>query len=444
MNITVEKQPNCLAVLEVEVPAEAVSGERRQIIQAFSRQAKIPGFRPGKIPIKVIEKRFATQITEELESRLVSQAYEEAIKKEELRVLDARKPDRTDYLPDGGFSFTSSLVLAPEFELPDYKGLTIEVPDRSVTEEDIDKEIEQVRGRFAEFNDIEDRGLAPGDFAIIDYQATLDGTPLEEALGDSAGYLGTGEGFWLKMDDESFLPGFARNVEGAKVGDELEFEIEVPEDFPAEGVRGKTLAYSVKVTAAKEQELPEMTDELAAQIVPGKTVEGLRELVREQMGIQLERQLQEHKVNQLVEKLAQAVEFDLPEDILTAETQGQADELVERGLQQGMSEEEIEAQQGQLFAAAGQRAKLNLKTDFILQEIAKKEDVKVTEAELTQRVQAIANQQHKPFKAVAKELQKSGRLRSLQHSMLLSKTIDFLLEGAKVETISAAEQNDDE
>ena len=153
MNITVEKQPNCLARIEVEVPAEAVSGERKQIVQAFSREAKIPGFRPGKIPTKVIEKRFATQISEELESRLVSQGYEEAIKKEELQVLDARKPEKTDFPPDGGFSFTSNLVLAPEFEVPDYKSLTIKVPERSVGDEDIDRELEQVRARFADFTD---------------------------------------------------------------------------------------------------------------------------------------------------------------------------------------------------------------------------------------------------------------------------------------------------
>ncbi|MDA0766128.1 MAG: trigger factor [Verrucomicrobia bacterium] len=443
MNITVEKQPNCLARIQVEVPAEAVSGERRQIVQAFSKQAKIPGFRPGKIPVKVIEKRFATQITEELESRLVSQAYDEAIKKEELRVLDARKPEKTDYLPDGGFSFTSSLILAPEFELPDYKSLTIEIPDREITGKDIDREIEQVRARFAEFNDITDRDLAAGDFAIIDYTGTLDGTPLEEALGHNTGYLANGEGFWLKMDDESFLPGFTKALEGAKSGSEQTFEIPVPDDFPSEDLRGKSIAYTVTVTAIKEQVLPEFTDELAAQIIPGKTVAELRDIVKDQLEVQLNRQIHEMKVNQLIDKLSQSVDFELPEDILTAETQGQADEMVERGIRSGMTEEQIEAQQRELFAAAGQRARLNVKTDFILQEVAKREDVKITEAELTQRVAAMAQQSKKPFKTVVKDLQKSGRLRGLQHSMLLSKTIDFLLEGAKVEFIPADNKDDE-
>ena len=443
MNITVEKQPNCLARIQVEVPADAVTGERQKIVQSFSKQAKIPGFRPGKIPTKVIEKRYAAEIKEELEARLVKQGYDEAIRKEELRVLDAKEPEKTDHLPDGGFNFTSSLVLAPEFELPDYKSITIEIPDRAIGDEDVDRELEQVRTRFADFSDITDRGLAEGDFGIIDYQGSSDGTPLEELLGEKAGYLGKGESFWLKMDEESFLPGFSKELEGATTDDEREFKVTVPDDFPLEDIRGKEIDYSVKVTAIKEQILPELTDELAAQIIPGKTVGELRDIIKEQLDSQFDRQLQELKVNQLVEKLSQSVEFDLPEDILTSETQGQADEMVERGVQQGMSEEQINAQQAELFAAAGQRARLNLKTDFILQEISTKEEIKVTEGELTERIQAMAQQSKKPFKNVVKELQKSGRLRSLQHSMLLSKTIDFLLEGANVQTISADKQENE-
>lgn len=448
MNITVEKQAHCLARIQVEVPAEDVSGERKQIVQAFSRQAKLKGFRPGKIPTKVIEKRYATEITEELEARLVKKAYDEAIKQEELRVLNAKRPDETSYLDDGGFRFASDLVLAPEFELPDYQSLTLEVPDRVIGEEDIEQELEQVRNRFAEFNEITDRAVADGDFAIIDYQATLDGKPLEEALEKAPGFLAKGEAFWLKMDEESFLPGFCKNLTDAKIDEERQFEVEVPEEFPVEELRGASLAYTVKLTAIKEQILPELDDELAAQIIPGKTLAELRDIIKEQLDLQLERKLQDHKVKQLLEKLSNAVDFELPQDILTAETQGQADEMVEHGIESGMSEEEITAQQGELFAAAGQRARLNLKTDFILQEISTKEGITVTEAELTKRIMAMAQQAKKSFKVFVKELQKAGKIRGLSHSILLSKTIDFLLDRAKVETISAdnndADSNDDD
>lgn len=437
MNITVEKQPNCVARIRVEVPADVVTGERKQILQAFSRQAKIPGYRPGKVPMSIIEKRFGTQIAEELETRLLGQAFEEAIKEKDLRVLEAKRPEETTHSPDGSFSFTSELILAPNFELPDYANLVIEIPDREVEDADVDREIEQLQNRFADFNDITDRPAADGDFAVINYSSSVEGTPLEEKLGDKAGYLASGDDYWLKMDEDSFLPGFCQHLEGAAIDEEREFAVTLGEEFPIEDLRGVDLDFKVKVTGIKEQILPELNDEFAAQVLPEKSLEDLRTLIREQLGQQLAQQVNEFKVNQLVQKLSEAVDFELPEHLVTAETQGQADEMVERGVSSGMSEEEIEAQQAEIFAAAGQRARLNIKTDFILQEIASTEDLEVSDTDLGERVVMMAQQAKKPVKAFTKELQKSGRLRGLRHSMLLSKTIDFLLDGAKFETVSS-------
>ena len=153
---------------------------------------------------------------------------------------------------------------------------------------------------------------------------------------------------------------------------------------------------------------------------------------------QLNQQIEEFKVSQLLEKLTSMVQFELPPELLKAETQGQADEMVERGLGSGMSEDEIEGRQEEIFSAATQRAQTNLKTDFLLQRIAEAEEIQLTQEELANRVAAMANQAKKPIKAFAEELQKSDRLRGLQHSMLLSKTIDFLLEHAKVDGIDSA------
>ena len=151
MNITLEKQENCQALLRVEIPSETVTSERADIVKAFSRQARLPGFRPGKAPRKVIEKRYAREIGEELQSRLIRQGFQEAVEKESLKVLSAPDPGDPTHHSDGSFTFTSNLVLAPDFELPDYKALTIEVPDRKVEDSDLDIELEKLRDRFAEF-----------------------------------------------------------------------------------------------------------------------------------------------------------------------------------------------------------------------------------------------------------------------------------------------------
>lgn len=451
MNITVEKQANCSARLRVEVPSEAVSSERNDIIKSFSRQARLPGFRPGKAPKAMIEKRYAKEISEELDSRLVRQGYQEAIKKEALKVLNAPAPDETTHNPDGTFTFATNLVLAPDFELPDYKGLTIKLPDRKIEDEDIDMELEQLRSRFADVSDITDRPLAEGDFAIIDYTSTFEGKPLTEAFEDAPPHLAKGEDFWLKMDDESFLPGFSGQLEGSNTGDAKTLTVMIEEDHPVEGLRGKDLIFEVTVKAIKVQVLPELNDEFAASVVPGKTLADLKGLVREQLEQHLERQVGEFKVNQVLESLASQVEFELPDSLVTNETQSQADQLVEQGVGSGMSEDDLAAQQKEIFATAGTRARMTLKSDFLLQEIATAEEITVDPQELHSRIADYAQQAGKPVKAFAKEMKRDGRINGLHHQMLLGKTIDFLLEHANVETVASegepaadSNANDDE
>ena len=443
MNITLEKQENCQALLRVEVPSETVSSERSDIVKAFSKQARLPGFRPGKAPRAVIEKRYAREIGEELQSRLIRQGVQEAVEKESLKVLNAPEPDDSTHHSDGSFTFSSNLVLAPDFELPDYKSITIEVPDRQVEDSDLDIELEKLRERFAEFEEVSDRPLAEGDFAIVDFQGTAEGKSLEEAYGASAPHLDSGEDFWLKMDDESFLPGFTGELEGAATGDSRNFTLMIEEDYPVEELRGKDIDFAVTVKSIRVQNLPELNDEFAAQVMPESSLEDLKGLIRAQMEQHLEKQLREFKVNQILEKISTEVEFDLPPDLVASETQNQADRLVEQGLGSGMSEEEIAERQGDLFATAGQQARLNLKSDFLLQEIAHAEDIKVDPAELQQQVTAYAQQMNKPVKSFIRDLQRTGRLQGLQHQILLGKTIDFLLEQAKVENVPAEEPKED-
>jgi trigger factor len=433
MNITLERQSNCAAKLKVEIPADKVSAQRKKILQAFSTQARIPGFRPGKVPRTVIEKRFGEQITAELESRLIQDALREAAEKENLRIIDAKPPEDTTLHPDGALTFSSDLTIAPEFELPEYKGIALQLPDRQVGEEDLEMELQNVRTRFADYSDITDRPLQSGDFAVIDYSSQMDGKPLEEAIGQSVGYLAGSEDYWLKMEEDSMIPGFSEALEGANLAEERDFQLPIPEEFPVEDVRGIELDFHATIKGIKKQDLPELNDALAAQIIPGSDLAGLKETIRGNLEHQLNQQIEELKVSQLLEKLNRSVQFDLPDELVTAETQGQADEMVERGLGSGMSEDEIAARQEEIFTAANQRAQMNLRTDFILQRIAEAEEVQVSQEELANRVASMANQAKKPIKGFAKDLQQSGRLRGLQHSMLLSKTIDFLLEHAKVE-----------
>jgi trigger factor len=436
MNITVEKQPSCIGILRVEVPTEDVRSERETIIQGFSKQARIQGFRPGKAPRGVIEKRFATQIQEELEDRLTRKAYDEALKKEDLKVLDFGQPTGISETPSGAITFESKLTLAPDVEIPEYKGLKLQLPPAELSDAELDKQLEQIRQRFADYEDIEERAAEAGDLAVIDYSSTFDGQPLEEALGKSAGYLAGREGFWLKLDEESFLPGFAMELVGSKPGDEKEISVTIPADFPLSDLQGKDVTFAVAVKELKSMKLPELDDEFAAKLQM-ESIDKLKEVVAEQARAEKKRKIDDLKVNQVVEQLTGQVDFELPEALLQQETQSQADSMVQRGIQSGMGEDEIAAQQQEIFTSAGMQARTSLKTNFILQEIAAAENLVVSDQELVEHLAGMAQSRNEPPKKFIRELQKQGRIPGVRNSLLVGKAIDFVIDQATVEETKA-------
>lgn len=439
MNIVVEKLPKCIANLRVEIPSEKITGERNRILNGYTTHARIPGFRPGKAPRAVVEKRFQREITEELESTLVREAYDEAMRRDSLKVLDFGTPEQLTFQPDGTLTFHATLTLAPEVTLPEYKGILVHVPSADVKEEEVDRQIDSIRERFSDFKDIAGRPAAKGDIAVIDFTTTLDGKSVQETVGKSVGYLDGREGFWLKLDGSALLPGFADAAEGMNPGESREIKLTVPTDFPIAELREREITFSATLKELKEQVLPEANDEFAARVAPGKTLADLRNLIRERIDHETRGKIDDMKVNQIVAYLDSHVDTELPDALVTAETQSQADAMVEQGLKAGMSEEEIQAQQAGLFGAAREQARTNIKTNFILQEIARAEKLTVTDQELIRHLAAAAQSRKQPVKKFIKELQKTDRIPGIRNSILSGKTIDFLVEHATVEQITQEE-----
>lgn len=432
MNIVVEKQPKCVATLRVEIPADKVKGQRDQIVRGYTSKARIPGFRPGKAPRAIIEKRFEKEITEELNDKLFNEAFDEALKQEDLKVLDFGIPENLSTTADGGISFVSKLTLAPEVKLPEYKGVTVTVPPLAVPDEEVEAQLKSLQERFADFKDIEGRPAAMADFAVIDYSSTVEGKPTEEFLGKSAGYLSGREGFWVRLDEKAFLPGFAAQLAGMNLGDTKEITITLPEDFPVADLQNRELVFTTTVKELKEAILPELNDELAAKLAPGKTMADITDIIRENMQHERKRKIDDMKVNQIVAHFNSLVDFELPEELITQETQSQADAMVQRGVQSGMTEDEISSQQAEIFASAGHQAVTNLRTNFILQEIARVEKIAVTDAELVNHLARIAQSRKVAPKKFIKDMQRAGRLPSVRSSIGIGKAIDFLVEHAEV------------
>jgi trigger factor len=218
-------------------------------------------------------------------------------------------------------------------------------------------------------------------------------------------------------------------------GEEREVVLTMPADFAFEPVRERELTFQVKLNGLKRQVLPEVDDALAARILPDQTLAGLRDVIRERVHQDLERRLADFKVNRVIEHLNRQVNFELPEQLLTAEIQGQADAMVERGLQAGMSSEEISGQQTEIFNAAGQQAQVNLRTHFILQEIAHAEHLEVSDRELLNHLAGVAKRRHEPIKKLIAELRRTNRLPRIRNSLLVGKAIDFLVAQAIVREV---------
>ncbi|KAB2639159.1 MAG: trigger factor [Verrucomicrobia bacterium] len=442
MNIVVEKQPKCVATLRVEIPAGKVASERNQILRTYTNKARIPGFRPGKAPLAVVEKRYGKDIADELRSKLINEAYDEAIQQESLKVLEFGMAQAITDLPDGGLSFETTLMLAPDVQLPEYKGITVIVPPADLPEEELTQQFESLRERFADFQPVEDRAAAMGDFAVIDYSSSVNGQATEEFLGKPADYLAGRQDFWLRLDEGAFLPGFCVQLVGMNPGESREITVTLPEDFPIEELRSCEMLFSSSLKEIKRAILPDLDDALAARLAPGKSIEEITAVIRDNMQYERQRKINDMKVNQIVAHFNANVDFELPDELIAQETQTQADSMVERGIQAGMSEDEVQSQQAEIFATAQHQAVSNLRTNFILQEIARVENITVNDKELVGHlVQIAASRKLAPQKFI-KDMQRSGRISNVRQSMTIGKAIDFLVEQAIVQEDTATPLND--
>ncbi|MEK6231637.1 MAG: trigger factor [Luteolibacter sp.] len=439
MNIVVEKQPKCIAILNVEVPSADVAAKRANISSTYASQAKIAGFRPGKAPKSVIQKRFGKQISEELTEALFGEACDQALDKEDLKVLDFGSPENLNERPDGSIVFETKLILAPEITLPEYKGIEVKAPPTDITDEELSTQLESLRERLAEFDDISDRPLQDDDIAVVDFTTTVDGKPLIEVIGEKGQYLAKRENHWLPIKEGSFLPGYAEQLVGMNEGDKKDVTITLDDEFPFEELRGKEMTLHTSLEGLKAAKLPELDDAFAEKLAPGKTLDEIKDMIRENMGSEKAKQINEFKVNQIVEHLNKAVNFELPDEIVQRETQNQANQLVEEGTKKGASDADMLKQQEEIFTVATQRAVTNLRTNFLLQEIATAEKITVSDNDLLSHVAKMAEERKQPIKKVIKDLQKKRQIQSIRNSMLIGQTIDFLLEQAKVVEVSEEE-----
>ena len=432
MNVSVETLPNCLATIHVEVGSDRISPMRETLVRDFMKDARVPGFRPGKMPKALVEKRFQKQIQEELETKVIDGSLNDAIREQGLKVLQVRNVDDVEFSGDK-LSFNATLITLPEFELPEYKQLPVSVPAGFIADADVDKVLENLRERNADFVDItEDRGAAMEDFVVVDYVGTFEGKPVHEAFPKVGTVLSHNEGFWLRMTAEAFFPGFCAALEGARVAEARQFQIEVPADFPVEGMGGQKLDYSVTVKEIKVRVLPELNDELASEFAPGKTLVELRELIHGDLRQRRASEIEGLKRDQIMEQLLAKVECELPEDMARSETSRVLSEVVQENQRRGVTQEMLRENEKELVATASQTARNRLKGSFILGRIAEAEKLTATREDVAGRIASLAKGAEMTFEKALKEVQKRRMFPQIESEIIAANALDFVAASATV------------
>jgi trigger factor len=432
MNVEVENLPNCIASLHIELPPDFVSKERNEVVQGFRRVARIPGFRPGKAPLSVVEAKFRKEIQAELTKKLINETTREAIREKGLKVLSISEVDGVEFTTERGLQFTATLVTSPEFELPDYKGIPVNVPSDQATDQELEKGLQNLRERHATFSDLEGRTLEMQDFAVIDYATTLDGRPLLEVEPKAPKILGGGSDFWIKLDENTFLKGFSDQLVGMQIGETRDFSLRIPEDYPVAELAACTPEFNVTLKAIKSMQLPELADEFADQVAKGFTLEKLKETLKEQLAAEKERRLQTIKQNQIIDYLASHVECELPQSYVKDETRRILSEIVQHNQMRGISEDALRENQKDIISAATRNARDRLKANFILTKIAEKEGMEVKPQELRERVQMLANQYRVKYDKMMSDLEDKKALGQVREEVLIGKVLDFLTSNANV------------
>lgn len=402
--------------IEFEVPAAVVNSEYDKIVDYFIQRVKIPGFRVGKAPKDIVRRAFAAEIKQKLIDNLVPKAVEESLKARNLE--PAVDPVIQDIRWEEGQSlfFKVKLDFWPDFKLPDYKSIKVSSPPLEVKEEEIEKVLQELRERSAEFIPITERGLAPGDYALIEIKAKDLKT----------------KKFWptQKIQIEAGRPTneplLEQNIMGLMPGETRVFTVDYPPDHTDSSLAGKQVEYTVKILALREKKLPEVGDDFARSLGNFDNLDQLKAKVKEELLEKKKAESRSQILEKILSQLASETPFSLPEAAVEAESRILLERWLSSRPEHNWSEAEITVFQGE----AKRQAEKRLRDRLILEKIAQKEGLSINESEIEEEIRSLARANRLSFFDLKERLEREGKIETLRHNLLLRKVIDFLVNQA--------------
>lgn len=427
MNVTVERVGND-ATLKITLPAEEVNKGFKKAVAKIAGQVNIPGFRKGKAPRNIIEMHYGKEAVKQEAFELVAnQCYTEALEQEKLIPVSDPKVEDSVFEENKDMELTIKVTLKPEVKLGDYKELHVEKEAVEVTDEAVEEQVQGLRSRHAKMVEAEEGAvIEKGDFAIIDFAGTVDGEPFSG---------GEGKGYPLEVGSNSFIHGFEDQLVGLKKGDSTDVDVTFPKEYFVKELAGKQAIFKVNVQDVKRKELPELTDEYVAANSDCKTVEELRASYKERMQKAAENNAQIAYEKALIDLAVANAEFEVPEIMIEDRVTQMIDEMRmslearKLTLEQYMQYSGIDMKQ--LRERQHDAAVENVKTDLVLDAIAKAENIQVSMEDVDSELSAIASQHGATLEDVKKIIKSNGTMGLLLANILRRKAAHVIIDSAK-------------
>lgn len=425
MSVKWEKLEGNQGVLTIEVDAEKVTQGLDEAFKKVVKQVNVPGFRKGKMPRSMFEKKFGVEsLYQDALDILLPDAYASAVEEAGIDPVDRPEIDIEQIEKGKSLLFTAKVTVKPEVKLGEYKGLEVEKIDPTVTDEDVDNELKSLQERHAELVVKEEGTVENGNTVVMDFEGFVDGEAFEG---------GKAENYSLEVGSGQFIPGFEDQLVGLEAGAEKDVEVNFPEEYHAENLAGKPAVFKVKIHEIKAKELPALDDEFAKDV--DEEVETLAELktkTRDRLESTKKTEAENHLRDTVIEKAADNAEVDIPEAMVNTELDRMLKEFEQRLQMQGMnldlyfqfSGQDENALRGQMKEDAGKRVRINL----TLEAITKAENIEVSEDEVNAELEKMAEMYSTPVESIKQML---GGLDGIKEDLKFRKAIDLLVENSK-------------
>ncbi|HLI62177.1 MAG TPA: trigger factor [Terriglobales bacterium] len=420
----------CQRELTIEVPAEVVTAETENLVNRYQKLARIPGFRKGKVPASLVRQRFAENINSDVVDALVPRYFQAEAKKQNLSPISPPRVTDVHIHQGEPLRFKASFEILPAFQLAPYEDLRVSTIDTNVTDEEVETALNNLRQQHATYTAVEDdRPLADGDFAVVSFK----GTAKEgEAASPDSPEAGTKpvevDEIMVEVGGENTIAEFSENLRGARAGEQRTFEVKYENDFSDQRLAGKTMTYELKVKGIKTRSVPELTDDFAKELGADlNTLAELRARLRSNMKSEKEHEAERQGKDQLVAELVKRNDFPVPQVMVNE----QIDTRLERGLRalaaQGMSTEDMKRMDfARLRASQREAALREVKAALILEQIADREKIDISDEEVERELQALAMRAKQPVEQLRARLTQDGGLDRIRHRLRNEKTLDAL------------------